>query len=128
MLSVTVCEYYFADLLCRKSAVQISVMASPPKKQKTLGYFGITKSIKHRGKLTKIDIPDDPTEAISKLLCEYCGKKLRNQQGLSTHLLTHGKRKSLSLLPKKRSLDLTEEFLKDVVKDVVDGMVTQVEK
>jgi len=94
----------------------------------SLGYFGITKSIKHKGKLTKIIIPDDPMEDKSKLVCEYCGKKLNNQQGLSTHLLTHGKRKSQSLLPKKRSLDFSEEILKDVVKDVVDGMVTQVEK
>jgi len=101
-------------------------MASPPKKQKTLGFFGVTKSIKHRGKFAKVLIPDEPTEA--NLLCDYCGKKLKNQQGLSTHLLTHGKRKSKSAVPKKSSLDLSEELRKDVVKSVVDGLVTQVEK
>ena len=100
----------------------------PPKKQKTLAFFGVTKSIKHRGKFTKVLILDEPAEE-AKFLCNYCGKKFKNQQGRSTHLLTHGKRKSKSSFPKKSSQDLEEELRKDVVKSDVDRLVTtQVKK
>lgn len=101
-------------------------MAPPSKKQKTLGHFGFTKTVKHRGIMTKVEIPDEPMESRKTLTCEHCGKNLKNQQGLSTHLLTHGVKASKSI-PPRTSATLTEELEQDIIKDVVENLVKQVE-
>ena len=50
-------------------------MAPPSKKQKTLGHFGFTKTVKHRGIMTKVEIPDEPMESRKTLTCEHCWKR-----------------------------------------------------
>ena len=42
--------------------------------QKTLGAFGFTKKVFHRGKFTQVEIPDEPKE------------EFKNAQGLGVHL------------------------------------------
>ena len=49
-------------------------------------------------------------------------KSLKNQQGLSTHLLTHGVKASKGI-PPRTSATLTEELEQDIIKDVVENLV-----
>ena len=53
--------------------------------QKTLGAFGFTKTVFHRGKFTQVEIPNEPKEEF-KLKCEHCSKRFKNAQGLGVHL------------------------------------------
>ena len=101
-------------------------MAPASKKQKTLGHFGFIKNVKHSGKMTKVEIPDEPMESRKTITCEHCGKNLKNQKGLSTHLLTHRVKASKSI-PPQTSATLTEELEQDIIKDVVENLVKQVE-
>ena len=60
----------------------------PKQRQLTLGSFGFTKEIVHRGKRTKIKIENVANEEnLLKIHCPKCDKKFVNQQGLSVHLL-----------------------------------------
>ena len=97
----------------------------PAKKQKTLGHFGFTKTVRHRGIVTKVEIPKEPLESHKSLTCEHCGKNLKNQQGLSTHLLTHGVKASKSS-PIQTSTT-TGELEQIIVKDNLENLLTQVE-
>ena len=47
------------------------------KKQKTLGFFGFTKTIKRREKLVKIDILEETKGNSALLACNYCDKSLK---------------------------------------------------
>ena len=44
------------------------------KKQKMLGFFVFTKTIKHREKLVKFDILEEAKEDSTLLVCGYCDK------------------------------------------------------
>ena len=52
-------------------------MAPPSKKQKTLGHFGFTKTVKHRGIMTKVEIPDEPMESRKTLTSSTVAKILK---------------------------------------------------
>ena len=51
------------------------------KKQKTLEFFGLTKTIKHRENLVKVDIPEETKENCTffcLLVCNYYDEKFKN--------------------------------------------------
>ena len=64
---------------------------SSAKRQKTLGFFGFSKTVTHRGQEVKIDIPDDSPDVSRKVPCPKCKKKFVNNQGLDVHKLSCGK-------------------------------------
>lgn len=96
------------------------------KKQKTLGFFGFTKSVKHRGNTTKVQIPDDAHETF--LVCKYCRKSFRNQQGLTVHIkCIHGDLKKQTS-ETKIEFDLTEDIAKEVLQEVVEQVAKTVDR
>ena len=60
------------------------------KRQKTLGFFGFSKTVTHRGKKVKVDIPDDARDTSKNVTCPTCEKKFINNQGLGVHKLSCG--------------------------------------
>lgn len=110
-------------------------MASKKKHvQKSLGAFGFTKKVFHRGQFTKVEIPDKPIEEM-KLKCEYCFKRFKNAQGLGVHLkCVHGNdgkaEKSdevllTSSLKKRKALDELEN-IENEVGFIVNSLVNKV--
>ena len=59
------------------------------KRQKTLGFFGFSKEITHRGKCVKIELPEDVPDKSKNVECLICKKKFFNTQGLEVHKLTY---------------------------------------
>ena len=55
------------------------------RKQATLGAFGFTKKVCHRGEEKTIAIPSTPTEE-PRLSCVKCRSTFKNQQGLTVHM------------------------------------------
>ena len=51
---------------------------SNPKRKKTLGFFGLTKTVNHRRKEHKVDIPNEVKENLKNVLCPHCNKKFVN--------------------------------------------------
>ena len=57
------------------------------KRQATLGAFGLTKKVTHRGKTSKLEISNyTSNEDLLKIPCPQCDCEFVNQQGLSVHL------------------------------------------
>ena len=58
------------------------------RKQQTLGFFGFTKKVVHRGKEQKIKIPRfvKEEEVIKLIPCLHCPLKFKTQQGLIIHI------------------------------------------
>ena len=56
------------------------------KKKKTLGCFGFTKTVIHRGQAVAVSIPEVIT-APPSVLCDICGQGFKNAQGLGSHKL-----------------------------------------
>ena len=57
------------------------------KSQKTLGFFGFSKEITHRGKRAKIELPEDVPDKSKIVECSICKKKFFNTQGLGVNKL-----------------------------------------
>ena len=57
------------------------------KRQKTLGFFGFSKEITHRGKSVNIEFPEDVPDKSKKVECSICKKKFFNTQGLGVYKL-----------------------------------------
>ena len=57
------------------------------KRLKTLGFFGFSKEITHRGKRVKIELPENVPDKSKNVECSICKKKLFNTQGLGVHKL-----------------------------------------
>ena len=111
--------------------MRIISVSLPKQQQLTLGSFGFTKEIVHRGKRTKIKIENVANEEnILKIHCPKCDKKFVNQQGLSVHLLcVHPTAKHWSD-EKQRILSepAIEPVVEDVLKRTVSVVVKNVEK
>ena len=58
------------------------------RKQKTLGVFGFTKKVVHRGKEEQVAIPNfvKEEEVFKVIPCLQCPQKFKTQQGLSIHI------------------------------------------
>lgn len=58
------------------------------KRQKTLGAFGFTKEVNHRGKWTAVDIPSEVDVAkYNTVECPKCKERFKSNQGLGVHKL-----------------------------------------
>ena len=62
---------------------------SSAKRQKTLGFFGFSKTVTHRRQ--EVDIPVDSPDVSRNVSCPKCKKKFVNNQGLGVHKLSCGK-------------------------------------
>ena len=64
---------------------------SKVKRQKTLGFFNFTKTIRHRGVEVNVEISDEVEDDFKTVLCYICKKRFFNTQGLATHKLSYQK-------------------------------------
>ena len=58
------------------------------KRQKTLGFFDSTKTIRHRGVGVNVEIPDEIEDDSKTVPCDICKKRLSTTHGLGMHKLT----------------------------------------
>ena len=107
--------------------MRIISVSLPKQRQLTLGSFGFTKQIVHRGKRTKIKIENVANEEnLLKIHCPKCDKKFVNQQGLSVHLLcVHPTAKHWS---DEKQRILSEPAIESVVQYVLKRTVAVVVK
>ena len=68
----------------RSSASELIVMS---KRQKTLGFFGFSKEITHKGKHVNIELPEDVPDKSKNVEYSICKKKFFNTQWLGVHKL-----------------------------------------
>ena len=69
--------------------VLAKIFRKTKKKQKTLGAFGFTKTVKHRGEPTVVDIPNEVDVAkYNTVECANCKGRFKTNQGLGVHKLS----------------------------------------
>ena len=88
------------------------------KRQLTLWALGFTKTVKHRGKTVKVEMPLEAPGATIDIGCDLCEKRFKSQQGLGVHKLVHMKRESKEV----HQLRAPTEY--EIVRDVVSSLVT----
>ena len=107
------------------------------KRQKTLGFFGFTKSVTHRGEKMAVKIPDEIEDfGIKKYSCSTCSKQFLSNQGLGVHKLSCEKKSMANdnvkpLSNKMSSINTNSSDIKiieSVVKSVTNNLVNLVEK
>ena len=105
---------------------------SSAKCQKTLGFFGFSKTVTHRGQEVKVDIPDDSPDISRKVSCPKCKKRFVNNQGLGVHKLSCCKNFSSAQTSNAKVIDTrvyTSEVSnnENIARSVVNYLVGMVE-